>query len=316
MNIGIFSHCSIDTITFTDCNKSDGTCDTRSDKEEDEHSRNKNNTFEQIGGAACYCGLTARQFNMDVSLATKFGSDFPANEYLVKNKIKFSEDSLSSSNSTTRFNIRINNMQRDLFLKNLCDGIDYTNLDADGIIITPIFNEVSTSLFGMIKKDSDFILLDPQGFLRRQNVKSNQIYLEKTSLDLKGISAIKASTEEMDMIVGGHDTHHMKELQKDVEYVLLTNKEEISLLAKDKMYFLRLPNKEIHDTTGIGDIFCSTFCCTILKEKDFLWAFCFAAGAAQASLDTKDVGLNKIPKRGKIEINASYFYNTVKFRHV
>ena len=54
----------------------------------------------------------------------------------------------------------------------------------------------------------------------------------------------------------------------------------------------------------------------MIKERDFLWALCFAGGAAQAALETKEVGLNKIPKKGAIETNATYFYNTVKFRQI
>ena len=88
------------------------------------------------------------------------------------------------------------------------------------------------------------------------------------------------------------------------------------MLVDDRLYSLTLPNKEVYDTTGIGDIFCSTFICTMLKEKDFLWAFCFAGGSAQAALDTQQVGLEKIPEKGATQINASYFYNTIKFRQV
>ena len=106
----------------------------------------------------------------------------------------------------------------------------------------------------------------------------------------------------------------LKLQKKGIEYVLLTNKTDVSLLVKDKIYSITLPNKQIHDTTGIGDIFCSAFCCTMLKEKDFLWALCFAGGAAQAALESKNVGLQKIPKKGNIQTNASYFYNLVKFR--
>ena len=73
---------------------------------------------------------------------------------------------------------------------------------------------------------------------------------------------------------------------------------------------------ELFDTTGIGDIFCTTFCCTMLKEKDFLWALSFAGGAAQAALESKKFGLEKIPQKGAIENNGSYFYNLIKFRQI
>ena len=52
----------------------------------------------------------------------------------------------------------------------------------------------------------------------------------------------------------------------------------------------------------------------MLKEKDFLWALCFAAGSVQAALESNNVGLQKIPKKGAVENNASYFYNLVDFR--
>ena len=98
---------------------------------------------------------------------------------------------------------------------------------------------------------------------------------------------------------------------KGVKYVLFTNKREISMLDKDRIYSLTLPNREIYDTTGIGDIFSSTFCSTFLKEKDSIWAFCFASGAAQAAIESKKVGLEKVPKKGATETNATYFYNAI-----
>ena len=54
----------------------------------------------------------------------------------------------------------------------------------------------------------------------------------------------------------------------------------------------------------------------MLKENDFLWALCFAGGAAQAALESKNIGIEKIPKKGSIESNGSYFYNMVKFRDI
>jgi sugar/nucleoside kinase (ribokinase family) len=73
---------------------------------------------------------------------------------------------------------------------------------------------------------------------------------------------------------------------------------------------------DIYDTVGVGDIFTSTYCCTMLKEKDALWALSFAGGAAQAALESKMVGLDKIPPKGATESNASYYYNIMKFEEV
>lgn len=287
MKLAVFSHCAIDTITID------------------------NHNYEQIGGAACYCGITARQFKFDVDLFTKFGPDFPK-QYLTENKINFVNS--ESKKNTTKFAISVNGSDRILKLENECEPIDYSSVDADGHIVSPIYHEISDDTFKKIKSDSNFLFVDPQGFLRKKDSQNN-IILENTNLDLSNVNAIKVNPEESQHIVNGtHDEMMLALQKKGIEYVLLTNKIDVSLLVKDKIYSIILPNKQIYDTTGIGDIFCTAFCCTMLKENDFLWALCFAGGAAQAALESKNVGLQKIPKKGIIQTNASYFYNLLKFR--
>jgi len=287
MKLAVFSHCAIDTITIDGYN------------------------YEQVGGPACYGGITARQFKFDVDLFTKFGPDFPK-QYLTENKINFVNS--ESEKNTTKFAISINGSDRTLKLENECEPIDYSSVSADGHIVSPVYHEISDDTFKKIKDDSNFLFVDPQGFLRQKDSQNN-IVLENTTLDLSNVNAIKVNPEEAQQIVNGtHDEMMLALQKKGVEYVLLTNKTDVSLLIKDKIYSITLPNKRIHDTTGVGDIFCSAFCCTMLKEKDFLWALCFAGGAAQAALESKNVGLQKIPKKGTVQTNASYFYHLVKFR--
>lgn len=287
MKLAIFAHCAVDTITIDNTN------------------------YEQIGGSACYCGITARQFKFDVDLFTKFGPDFPK-QYFTENKINCINS--ESQSNTTKFAISISGADRTLKLEHQCDSIDFSTVRADGHLVSPIFHEISNDTLGQIKNDSNFVFVDPQGFLRQKDSQNN-VFLEKNELDLSGVNAIKVNPEEAQHLVNGTHDEMMVALQKKgVEHVLLTNKTDVSLLVKDKIYSITLPNKQIHDTTGIGDIFCSAFCCTMLKEKDFLWALCFAGGAAQAALDSKKLGLQKIPKKGTIQNNASYFYNLVKFR--
>ncbi len=269
MKIALFSHCAIDTITIDGSN------------------------YEQIGGAACYGGLTAKKFKFDVELVTKFGSDFPHKQYLTDNEINF--DNALSEKNTTKFSINIVGSDRTLILENQCEPIEYAKINADGFIVSPIFHEISPETFEKIKRDSNFLFLDPQGFLRQTN-SEKEIFLADADVDLSNVSAIKVNPEEAQHLVGSSNIESLGLLQKKgVEHVILTNKTEVSMLVKDRIYSITLPNKKIYDTTGIGDIFCAAFCCTMLKEKDFLWALCFAGGAVQAALNSNDVGLLKIP---------------------
>jgi len=290
MKLDVISHCTIDTIEIND------------------------SKYVVSGGPACYCSLTARILKFDVILHTKFGSDFPLVNYLTEKKIKI-EDSLSIK-PTTQFVINLVNSERTLFLQNKCEPISDIILDTDNVIISPLIDEISIELFEKIKNNASFVMLDPQGFLRRRN-SENRIYLEQTDLNLSNVSAIKVNTDELKCLTGTSNVDGIKILQKKgIDNVILTDKQNITLLSKNRIYSITLPNLELNDTTGIGDIFCAAFCCTILKEKDILWALSFAGGAAQAALESGQIGLEKIPSKAAIESNAYYFYNTIKFKEI
>ncbi len=290
MKLDVISHCTIDTIEIND------------------------SKYIVPGGPGCYCSLTARSLKFDVKLHTKFGSDFTLSDYLTEKKIEF-ENPLSNE-STTQFILQIVNSERTLFLKNKCEVIDNIVLDTDSVIISPLFDEISLDLFEKITNDASFVLLDPQGFLRRID-SENKIYLEHTDLNLSNISAIKVNSDELNALTNVSNLDGIKILQKKgIDNVILTDKQNISLLSGNKIYSIALPDIELNDTTGIGDIFSASFCCTMLKEKDILWALSFAGGAAQAALESGQIGLEKIPSKGAIESNAYYFYNTVRFKEI
>ena len=82
MKVGIFSHCTMDTIVY------------------------ENEQYDAPGGPASYCSLTARKQKHDVNLYTKFGPNYPLEEFFKENKIN-TPDALSS-NSTTKFRIELN----------------------------------------------------------------------------------------------------------------------------------------------------------------------------------------------------------------
>ena len=290
MKLDVISHCTIDTIEIND------------------------SKYVVPGGPGCYCSLTARSLKFDVKLHTKFGSDFTLSDYLTEKKIDF-ENSLSNE-LTTQFILQIINSERTLFLKNKCEVIDNIVLDTDSVIISPLFDEISLDLFEKVTNDASFVLLDPQGFLRRID-SENKIYLEHTDLNLSNVSAIKVNSDELNALTNDSNLDGIKILQKKgIDNVILTDKQNISLLSGNKIYSIELPDIELNDTTGIGDIFSAAFCCTMLKEKDILWALSFAGGAAQAALESGKIGLEKIPSKGAIESNAYYFYNTVRFKEI
>ncbi|HEU5120373.1 MAG TPA: ribokinase, partial [Candidatus Nitrosocosmicus sp.] len=188
------------------------------------------------------------------------------------------------------------------------------------IVISPVFNEISVATLSAIKnkKNNQFIMVDPQGFLRKVN-ETNAVYsLAKLDLDLTGVTAIKADEEELSALTGGVSSiDGMKILKKrfDIKFIISTYSNNILFLHKNIIYSINLKKLDSPDHTGLGDILAAGFSCAYLKEKDPLWAICFGAGSVITALQSKKTGLEKVPTRmNLIERNASYLYNTVKFK--
>ena len=125
MKVGIFSHCTMDTIVY------------------------ENEQYESPGGPASYCSLTARKQKHDVNLYTKFGPNYPLEDFFKENKI-ITPDALSFKN-TTKFRIELNDSDRKLFVENMCDKINFLENDDDGTIISPVFDEISLETYSKIK---------------------------------------------------------------------------------------------------------------------------------------------------------------------
>jgi sugar/nucleoside kinase (ribokinase family) len=291
-----------------------------------------------LGGPACYCALTARQFRFEVILATKVGKDFFSKlnaNTLRDHGIAIKDYQISHEFPTTEFEIILNkDSSRELFLLSKCAPLtvdDIQKIQTDCWLVSPVIDEVPANVLAAIIKNGgkrNFIMFDPQGYLRSLSYPSPQLQqpfssfrtpislVDNLPLDLSGISAIKVDKEELAALTGGIEgLVGMQFLQatKGVEFVISTTHNAIHLLHNNVHYWIGI-DVDTFDYTGAGDILSAAFCCSYIKEKDPLWAICFGAGAVRAALETKLTGLNKIPSKSKIEENASYYYGTIAFQ--
>jgi sugar/nucleoside kinase (ribokinase family) len=277
-----------------------------------------------LGGPACYCGLTARQFEFEVILATKVGKDLCTlyMDFLRDRGIAIEQYQITEC-PTTKFELILSNDTRDLFLLSKCLPLteeDIQKIQADCWLVSPVIDEVPLDVLKSIVKDGgkrDFVMLDPQGYSRSIKYSSGPIsLLDKVTLDLSGITAIKADKQELAALSGGLEgVAAMKYLQssKGVKFVIFTDGIFTHLLYNETHYWVKV-DVDTSDYTGAGDILSAAFCCSYLKERDPLWAICFATGAVRAALETRLTGLNKIPPKSKIEQNAYYYYGTVSYQ--
>lgn len=301
LRIGIASHIVIDTIELTDGART-----------------------QSVGGPPCYSGLTARRFDFDVHLLTRIGSDFPQEELnlLSRNRIPVSEKHKLLNDPTTRFLIRLQDHSRSLRLLAKCSELmssEVGETKVDGWLVSPVIDEVPVDVLAAIienRGSRDFVMLDPQGYMRIVDNDGSITLRQTLELDLSGITAIKVDPQEMAALTGGlTGLKAMQVLQsKGIQYIISTERSGIHLLFKKTHVWAKMHDVMTPDSTGVGDILSAAFCCSYLKEKDPLWGLCFGVGAVKAALDTRKTGIVKIPAMSEIEENASYLYNTIGFQ--
>lgn len=286
---------------------------------------NDGSTLESFGGPPCYCGITSRRFGFDVSLVTKAGRDLPRKLYnmLQNNNIVLSDSALVNS-PTTKFLIIPRGDSRDLRLRDKCEPLtveDIQKTKTDCWLVSPVVDELPQDVLAEIKQnrgEKNFVMLDPQGYLRLVDHQGSILIRNKLEVDLSGITAIKVDNQEMAALTGGLVglTGMQKLRSRGIEFVIYTEHRSIHLLHEQRHYWLTLQDIDSVDSTGIGDILCASFSCAYIKEKDPIWAICFGVGAFKAALETRQVGIAKIPTMRNIEETASYLYNAIGFERL
>jgi sugar/nucleoside kinase (ribokinase family) len=224
---------------------------------------------------------------------------------------------------TTKFGISAGNDSRRLTLLAKCLPIDPKDIEGTKVdcwIASPVYDEVSTEVMQAIKKNNgskNFVMLDPQGFMRIADNNGNITLAENIDIDLAGIRAVKVDQSELSALTGQLGLEGMRALQnRGIELVVSTRPNEVHLLHRNTHYWAKINDVDTPDSTGAGDILSAAFCCAYVKEKDPLWALCFGAGGLRAALETRRSGLSKVPSYSKIEESASYFYNTIGFKQL
>jgi sugar/nucleoside kinase (ribokinase family) len=251
-----------------------------------------------LGGAAAYCGLICRQLGVDTILVTKVGEDFPVSKaHFLKEKgleIKRYEEC-----STTRFELNQHGYTREIYLRSKCNPLavnDVKHIESDAWIVSPVIDEVPSQVLKTITRKNKFVMLDPQGYVRRVSASGLVSIRRKIALNISGISAIKTDEDELPILDHG-----------DPQFVISTRTRIISM----DQYEIKLDHISTLDSTGLGDILTAAFTCAYLKEKDPKWSLCYGAGAVKAALETRSIGIEKIPTKPHIDENASYLFNRI-----
>ena len=129
-------------------------------------------------------------------------------EMLQNNQIMLNDLQVVNA-ETTRFDIIVKGDSRELFLSIKCNPLrveDIQRLNADCWLASPVIDEVPQEVLTEIKHirgKKNFIMLDPQGYLRTVEDKGHVTLKQRLNLDLSGITAIKVDRQEIATLTGG-----------------------------------------------------------------------------------------------------------------
>lgn len=269
-----------------------------------------------VGGPPSYAGLVCARFGHSVFPLTKVGNDFPDEQtvWLARNGIVLRASDRSLTKPTTRFTISNSAGNRALKMGSRCEDLSAAQIPPDtrfsASLVSPLAGEVSTSLLTEISARSDFIFLDPQGFVRSFDAEGRvSITPLRDKSILSKVDAIKMDRTEAEMLTGKSDPRQALEKVAAIgvrKAIVTQGGEACHVLDGSTIYQMEVPKAPVVDTTGAGDILSGATVSWYLKTRDFLRSACF--GIAASSLSLHMIALAKIDLPMSVDESAARLF--------
>ena len=270
-----------------------------------------------VGGPPAYAGMICARFGHSVTPLTKVGSDFPDEQavWLARNGIVLRATDRSLTKPTTRFRISNSAGDRALFLAARCEDLTASQLPPDtrysAALVSPLAGEVSPGLLGELSDRSDFVFLDPQGFIRRfgEDGRVSTAPLKDRSVISKA-GAVKMDRTEAEMLTGKSEPREalQKVASMGVHRAIVTQGgEACHVLDGSRIYKVEVPRGPVLDATGAGDVLVGATLSWYLKTRDFLRSACF--GIAASSLSLNMIALAKVDLPMSVDEGAQRLFS-------
>jgi sugar/nucleoside kinase (ribokinase family) len=271
-----------------------------------------------LGGPPTYVSLAAVKLGTKVSVISKVGQGFSEDyvKWLRTNHVDLSGLKRVEDALTTRFVLKYQgNWKRKLQLKARAAPISASDvpdsLQAKGIHIAPIVNELSEDTVTKLRKSARILSLDPQGFVRSFDFQGKvrlKLWREKSVLEL--IDVYKSSQEEMKTVTGTSDMQLAAKKIRNygVKIVIITRGMRGSTLFFDDA-FCNVPackSRLVLDPTGAGDAFIGAFLAEYIRNKDPVWCAC--VGSASASFVVEGIGPERFGEKEETYERAKEIY--------
>ena len=245
------------------------------------------------GGASLYAAVTAARLGWQAGLVTR-GAPCEAREFLDSLDMVVDEP----SETTTTFDIRYSGDGRRVELRALASHIRMDRLpdgwlDADVVVLAPVFQEVKTSLAGRFS--GALLGVAPQGWLRRTSAEGRVVATDWYDAEVLERADVVVLSE-MD-VTGGRIPERW--LEHDGIFVLTRGRRGAVMRHEGGWYEIpAYPAREV-DPTGAGDVFAAAFLIRYFETGDAFAASQFASCAA--SLMVEGTGAGAIPTRDRVQ---------------
>jgi sugar/nucleoside kinase (ribokinase family) len=250
-----------------------------------------------LGGAPTYAGFALAALKKNAGIVAKVGADFPDKFPPLYSKFGLdTEGILIAGENTTTFE---NTYDEAGNRKQACthvapkispDDIPYAYQNASGFYISPIADEITPDVLKAIKKDTNLVMLDPQGIFREIGA-SGEVRLkarEDLGEFLKYVDIVKVGKDEAGALKGDAEEGLRKLAELGPKVAILTQGEKGCLIfANGKLSEVKALKVDAKDLTGAGDVFGAAFLVKYLESRDAIEAAQFANAAAALKIRYK-----------------------------
>lgn len=266
-----------------------------------------------LGGAATYIGLSASQFNIDSSIVSIAGSDFPQ-EYLnlLSNKnIDISGIEIVKNGKTFFWSGRYHNdmNSRDTLVTELNTLADFKPVvpqnyrDAEIVMLGNLHPLVQQGVLDQMITKPKLSILDTMNFW--MDCALNELLNVIKNVDVITINDEEARqlTGEYSLVVAAQKIHAM-----GPKYVIIKKGEHGALLFhnNDMFYAPALPLEKVFDPTGAGDTFAGGVAGYLAKTGDISFENMKKAviyGSVLASFCVEKFGTERMQNLSNHEVN-------------
>ncbi|GAA3593471.1 PfkB family carbohydrate kinase [Flavivirga amylovorans] len=228
-----------------------------------------------LGGAATYIGLSASQFNVDSSIVSIAGDDFPQDylDLLSNKNIDISGIEIVKEGKTFFWSGRYHNdmNSRDTLVTELNTLADFnpvvpeSHRDAEIVMLGNLHPLVQQSVLDQMATKPKLVVLDTMNFWM-------DCALEDLLNVIKNVDVITINDEEARQLTGEYSLVVAARKIHDMgpKYVVIKKGEHGALLFHDDNVFYApaLPLEEVFDPTGAGDTFAGGFAGYLAKTGD------------------------------------------------